>query len=82
MYYLYILQSRKDHRFYTGITNDLVRRLKQHNAGQVRSTKNRRPFNIVHAEEYIDRIGARQREKELKSYAGAREKLKILDKFK
>ena len=35
MYYIYILKSKIDHQFYTGLTNDLNRRIKEHNACQV-----------------------------------------------
>ena len=43
-YVVYQLKSLKDNKFYIGSTNDLERRLKQHNSGQVFSTKSRRPF--------------------------------------
>ena len=40
-YYIYVLKSEKDGEFYTGYTKDLRNRLKQHNNGDVHSTKNR-----------------------------------------
>jgi putative endonuclease len=46
MYFVYILQSLKDLRTYTGYSDNVERRLKQHNSGQVLSTKNRIPFKI------------------------------------
>jgi predicted GIY-YIG superfamily endonuclease len=43
MYYTYVLKSEKDGRFYTGVTNDLRKRLLKHNKGIVKSTKYRIP---------------------------------------
>jgi predicted GIY-YIG superfamily endonuclease len=39
MIYTYVIQSKKDNRFYTGSTNDLRKRFKQHNQGGISSTK-------------------------------------------
>ncbi|MDI6765995.1 MAG: GIY-YIG nuclease family protein [Bacteroidota bacterium] len=47
MYYVYILKSLKDGKKYIGLTNEIDRRLKQHNNGEVSSTKSRRPFFII-----------------------------------
>jgi len=38
MHYVYILQNKKDSKFYTGLTNDLKRRMQEHQSGNVRST--------------------------------------------
>ena len=72
MYDVYVLKSLKDGRFYTGITNNLERRLKEHNKGKssTPSTKNRGPFMIVYREKVKTRGEARKREKYLKSGAG------------
>lgn len=43
-YFVYILKSEKDKKLYTGYTNDLKKRLKDHNAGVVTSTKYRIPL--------------------------------------
>ena len=47
MYYVYILKSLKDKHLYIGRTNDIERRLAEHNRGVVSSTKSRRPFVIL-----------------------------------
>jgi len=76
-YFVYMLKSLKDEKFYTGHTADLKRRLKQHNGGRVRSTKARRPFELVYWEPLETRREAMLRERELKSLRRA-EKLKLI----
>ncbi|MCG2716332.1 MAG: GIY-YIG nuclease family protein, partial [Candidatus Marinimicrobia bacterium] len=46
-YYVYVLQSEKDKNFYVGYTNDLSKRIRQHNEGNVNSTKDRRLLRLV-----------------------------------
>ncbi len=69
-YYVYILQSKKDNKFYIGSTSDVSNRLAYHNAGLQRSTKNRIPFKIVHAETFENKKEALLREKQIKAYKG------------
>ena len=71
-YYIYILKSEKDDNFYTGYTNDLRKRLNQHNNGEVKSTKHRRPFKLVYFEGCLNQQDATHREKYLKSTWGKR----------
>ncbi len=72
MFYVYILQSEKDMRFYVGSTNNLRRRLQEHNAGKVFSTKKRTPLKLIYYEACIDEADARKREKYLKTSWGKR----------
>jgi putative endonuclease len=69
---VYVLRSLKDSRLYIGITEDVGKRLRKHNAGGVPSTKSRRPMELVYQEECLDRLEARRREKFLKSGPGHR----------
>ena len=46
MWYVYILESAKDKDLYIGSTNDIHRRLTEHNSGLVDSTKTRMPFEL------------------------------------
>lgn len=47
MYYVYVIKSLKDKKIYAGHTNDLLRRLEEHNSGLAESTKLRRPFKLL-----------------------------------
>jgi len=76
-YFVYMLKSLKDEKFYTGHTADLKKRLKQHNSGRVRSTKARRPFELVYWESFKTRREAMLRERELKSIRRA-DKMKLI----
>jgi len=69
-HYVYILQSLKDHRYYIGETSDVEARMRFHNSGRQRSTRNRIPFRLVLVEEYPDRETALTRERQIKSWKG------------
>lgn len=69
-YYVYILLSLKDKKFYIGFTTNLRARLVEHATGRVLSTKNRRPFKLIHYEYIINMADAKAREVYLKSGAG------------
>ena len=71
-YYIYVLESEKDGEFYTGYTKDLRNRLKQHNNGEVHSTKNRKPLKLVYFEGCLNQQDATHREKYLKTSWGKR----------
>jgi putative endonuclease len=70
MYYTYVLQSNKDGKFYVGFTKDLKLRFENHCKGQVESTRDRRPLNLIYYEACLSRDDATKREKYLKSYHG------------
>lgn len=72
MYYVYLLQSLKDKKFYTGYTSDIKRRFEEHNAGLVISTKYRLPFNLVYYGFCLNQQDAIHREKYLKTTYGKR----------
>lgn len=76
MWYVYILKSAKDDKLYTGSTNDLRRRLSEHNAGHTASTKARRPFELRYYESYFSEADARKREWSLKKDGKALAQLK------
>jgi len=70
MYYVYVLRSPK--QFYVGSTNDLKRRLAEHQSNKVFSTKNRGPWHLVYYEASESEKDARLREKYLKTAWGKR----------
>lgn len=70
MYYVYVLQSKKDKLFYTGFTTDIERRLLEHNNNQQISTKHRGPFVLVYYEYSSAKEDAIARERYLKSGMG------------
>jgi len=70
MYYVYILQSGNDGKFYTGFTKNLKLRFDQHNKGLVESTRNRIPLRLVYYEACLHQDDATRREKYLKTYHG------------
>ncbi|MCH7730026.1 GIY-YIG nuclease family protein [Patescibacteria group bacterium] len=70
MYYVYVLQSRKDKGLYTGYTDDLEKRLKKHKQGLVISTRSRKPLNIIYYEACLNKRDALHREKYLKTAWG------------
>ncbi len=75
MYNLYILKSLKDLGYYIGITENLEKRLKEHNQGKTKSIKSRIPFSIVYSENYETKIEARRREIQLKKNYKIRKEL-------
>jgi len=70
MYFVYILRSLKDYKYYIGCTSNLDRRVNEHNAGKTLSLRNRRPLEIVYYERYDNQTEAYKREKQIKSYKG------------
>ena len=70
MFYTYILISKKDNKFYVGYTEDLKRRIEQHNNGKVKSTQHRRPLELIYYEACLNQKDAIHREKYLKTNFG------------
>jgi putative endonuclease len=72
MYYTYVLKSKKDNYLYIGYTDNLKRRYLEHKEGQVKSTKDRRPVELVYYEACINKMKAIKREKYFKTGFGRR----------
>ena len=70
MFYVYVLRSEKDGKFYTGFTSNLRERLKLHNSAKVISTKFRGELKLIYFESCLNEIDAVRREKYLKSGTG------------
>jgi putative endonuclease len=71
-FYTYVLRCEKTKTFYTGTTNNLTKRLGQHNSGEVYSTKNKFPIRIVYVEACLSKGDAYRRERYLKTGMGKR----------
>jgi putative endonuclease len=69
-YFVYILQSELDSKFYTGYTNNIELRFEQHQKGRVESIKNRRPLKLIYFEACLNQQDATHREKYLKTHYG------------
>ena len=78
MFTVYILKSLKDKKRYIGLTENLQRRIQEHNNGLVKSTKNRRPLELIHFENFEDKKEAQTKERFYKTGKG-RESLKKLN---
>lgn len=71
-FYTYILESLKDGKRYIGYTNDLKRRLEEHEKERSFSTKSRLPFRLIYFEGCLDEEDAKRRERYLKTTQGRR----------
>ena len=69
-FYTYVLQSKSDNKFYIGFTNDLERRVRQHQSGQNVSTKRRLPVELLYYEGHKSKQDAMRREAYFKTTKG------------
>lgn len=65
-FYIYIIQSEIDQSFYKGFSENVFKRLEQHNAGESVYTRNKLPWKLVYYELQADKKSALIREKNLK----------------
>ena len=81
IYTVYILKC-SDNSLYTGCTNDIKKRIKQHNESKLGAhyTKLRRPVALIYSETFKTLKEARQREAEIKSWSRKKKLLIICDK--
>jgi len=69
-FYVYILHNYQKNFIYIGFTEDLAKRVKYHNSGNVKSTKPYLPLKLIHYEAYVVKSDAKRREKYLKTNRG------------
>ena len=67
MFYVYILQSSVDESFYIGFTENLDKRVNQHNSGESGYTSRKMPWKLVYFEEFNTKTDAIKRERFLKA---------------
>jgi len=70
MFIVCIIKSLVKNYNYKGLTNNIERRLEEHNSGKNKTTKPYRPFKLIHQKEFKTRSKAREYEKFLKSSEG------------
>ena len=70
MFTVYILKNSISRRHYVGSTNNLVRRISEHNRGHTKSTRQKGNWEVIYTEEYNSELEARKREIIIKSYKG------------
>ena len=68
--YVYAIKSLNKNYIYVGMTDNIEKRLLQHNSGENKSTKAYNPFIFIHSENCSTRPEARLKEKYLKSGVG------------
>ena len=71
-HYVYVLLSKRDNEFYIGYTQNLRRRIEEHNAKKNFSTKSKLPLSLIYVESCLDEEDAKRREKYLKTTQGRR----------
>lgn len=76
MYYVYLLVSIKSGKLYIGYTNNLKRRMNEHNTNKSFTTKNKGRWIIAYCEAYMSKKDAKTREYRLKYYGQALNELK------
>jgi putative endonuclease len=70
VYVVYVLRSETTGRRYIGSCQDLGKRLRQHNAGESKSTRHGIPWQLIYREVFSTRAEAVRREKYLKTGRG------------
>lgn len=76
---VYILRC-SDGTYYTGITNDLPRRITQHNKGTgAKYTRARKPVVLVYCEAHLDRSSASKREAAIKALSRVQKEALFVD---
>ena len=80
-FYTYVLRSKTDGNKYIGFTNNLRKRVEEHNAGKGSATTPRRPFELMYYEACRSEEDARRRERYLKTTGGRRFLAKRLRRY-
>ena len=80
VFHVYAIYSEYRNYIYVGLTNDLQRRVQEHNKGYNRTTKPYRPFTLLFSEQFPSRSAARVKEKYLKSGSGKKFLKSLLNK--
>jgi putative endonuclease len=78
VFYVYILPSLKTKKLYIGQTDNLARRLEEHNTGRGgKYTQQNGPWELLYSKQHSNQTSAVNRERYLKSTSGSQEKKKL-----
>ena len=80
MWFVYLIQSTIDNSYYIGLTENLKKRIVEHNQGKTKSIKHKTPFRLLYFEAYSNKKLARKRELELKN--NSFRKRELIERFK
>jgi putative endonuclease len=80
MYHVYILESLQNGSYYKGQTDDLERRLAEHNRGEERATSRYIPWKLIWVTERPTRSEALVLEKKLKNITGRDRLMRFIEK--
>ena len=78
MWYVYIIRNDTNKRFYIGVTEDIEKRIAQHNKSKRRSITHFGNYYLVHSEQFPTFQEARKREQQIKAYKGGNAFKKLL----
>ena len=78
MHYVYILLNEAKTRTYTGVSDNVEKRLKAHNDGRVQSSRPYRPYRVIYTKAFETLSKARQEERFYKSSTGRRKLKQML----
>ena len=78
-YYVYVLKSEHHKKSYVGHTDNLARRLKEHNEGKANYSRRYRPWKIIYTEKYNSLNEAIIKEKYYKNHSGRKELKRIFN---
>ncbi len=71
MHFVYLLQSKVDNSLYIGKTENLEKRIIEHNSGKGYFTNRHKPYELVYYEAYVVKELSEEREKQLKRFGSA-----------
>jgi len=77
MYFVYIIESERNGRWYIGSSDDPIRRLGEHNRGTTTSTKPYVPYRLIYTEALETKTDALKREHAIKRSGVIRKELKV-----
>jgi putative endonuclease len=80
MWFVYLIQSKIDNSYYIGYTENLKKRIVEHNRGKTKSIKHKIPLKLIYFETYCNKTTAKKRELELKN--NSFRKKELIDRFK